>query len=329
MKSGVKNVLLFSLIGMIGLVLSVGITSKAQADSERIVFTAGPAGGGWYGMAGAMGELIKKKSSGVSVTVIPGGGVGNNTVVEKGKAQLGFSSGPLCKAAIDGISPYEEKHPHLKTLLKMGTSDMAIFLIRKDTKINSIGDVKKKKFPLRLVTTRKTSTPALGAVRLLQEYGVSFKDLKDWGGSVTFTNYADAATLISDGHADAIIAVSVPAIIELVRRVEMKWLPPEEAVVESMMKKYGYAKNLVHKGKYLWAHEDAYTVGEPLVLIARDNVTDDMAYLITKSICENPETVRGFGAYYKGFGPENAWQDLGGAMHPGAAKYYREAGYMK
>jgi TRAP transporter TAXI family solute receptor len=329
MQARIKSGLWIALIGVIGIALLMGMTSQVQADTKRIVFSAGPAGGGWYGMAGAMGELIKKASPGTSVTVMPGGGVGNNTVVEKGKALLGFSSGPLVKAAIEGKAPYDKEHPHLKTVLKMGVSDMAIFLVRENTPINTISDLKKKKFPLRLVTTRKTSTPALGAARLLGEYGVSFQDLKDWGGSVTFTNYADAATLISDGHADAIIAVSVPAIVEMVRRVKMKWLPPEEAVVESMMKKYGYAKNLVHKGKYVWAHKDAYTIGEPLVMIIRDNVSDDMAYLITKSICEKPETVRGFGKYYKAFGAKNAWQGLGGPLHPGAAKYYREAGYIK
>ena len=73
-----------------------------------------------------------------------------------------------------------------------------------------------------------------------------------------------------------------------------------------MMKKYGYAKNLVPKGKYLWTHKDAYTIGEPLVMIIRNNVSNDMAYSITKAISEKPDTVRRFGKFYKGFKPETA-----------------------
>ena len=329
MKS--KRIFLVGFAGLAALALVAIPFSGVQAQSElkKLVFTAGPAGGGWYGMGGAVSELIKAKFPGIVATVIPGGGVGNNTVVEKGKAQFGLSSAPLCTAATMGTDPYTSKHTHLTTLTKIGKSDMGIFLVKADVPLNTIADLKKKKFPLRLTTTRKTSTPALAAKRLLKEYGVSFDDLKAWGGSVTFTNYSDAASLIADGHADGLIAVSVPAVRELVRRVKMKWLAPEEAAVESMIKKYGYAKNFVAKGKYAWAVEGGYTIGEPLIIIVRDDVPEKAVYTIMKAIAEKPDTIRAFGIHYKHYDPKTAWKEVGVALHPGAAKFYREAGYMK
>ena len=296
---------------------------------EKLVFTAGPAGGAWYGLAGAVSELIKKKYPDLVVTVIPGGGVGNPSVVDKGKAQLGLSISHLYKSAMTGKDPYTGEHKNIRALLQLGTSDMGIFLVKEDIGLNSIDDVKKKKFPLRLTTTSKASTPALAALRLLGEYGVTFDDLKAWGGSVTFTSYADAASLISDGHADAIIAVSVPAVHELVQKVKMKWLAPEEAIVEKMVEKYGYSKNAVPKGAYPWAAEDSWTIGEPNIIIAATDIPEKVAYTITKAICESPETIRNFGTHYKDFDAKSAWKNLGGPMHPGAEKFFREAGYMK
>jgi len=303
--------------------------AKAQTESKKLVFTAGPAGGGWYGLAGAVGELIKAKFPGMLVTVIPGGGVGNITVVDKGRAQLGLSIAHLYKSAMMGKDPYSSVHKNLKALIKFGVSDMGIFLVKENVPITSIKELKKKKYALRLTTTGKASTPALAAKRLLLEYGITFDDLKSWGGSVTFTSYADAASLIADGHADATITVTVPAIRELVRRIKMRWLDPDEAVVESMVKKYGYAKNVIKKGKYPWATKEGWTIGEPNVIVIRADVPDKVAYKIAQAICEKPETITNFGAHYKGFDPKTAWKDVGGPMHPGAEKFYRDAGYMK
>ncbi|MBW2145771.1 MAG: TAXI family TRAP transporter solute-binding subunit [Deltaproteobacteria bacterium] len=326
-----KPILMVACLGMVSFALLMVPFGSAMAESEvkKLVFTAGPAGGGWYGLAGAISELIKAKFPGMLVTVTPGGGVGNITVVDKGKAQLGLSIAHLYKSAMMGTDPYKSVHKNLKALIKFGVSDMGIFLVKKDVPLTSIEDLKKKKYPLRLTTTGKASTPALAAKRLLQEYGVTFDDLKSWGGSVTFTSYADAASLIADGHADATITVTVPAIRELVRRVKMRWLDPDEAVVESMVGKYGYAKNFINKGKYPWAVKKGWTIGEPNVIIIRADIPDKVAYTIAKAICEKPDTIRNFGAHYKGFDPKTAWKDVGGPLHPGAEKFYRDAGYMK
>jgi len=249
--------------------------------------------------------------------------------VETGKAQLGLSISHLYKSGRDGTDPYTTGTKHVRAVLEVGTSDMAIFLVKKSIPIERIADLKEKRIPLRLTTTTKASTPALGGERLLKEYGISFDDLKAWGGSVTFTTYADAASLITDGHADAIIATTVPAIDELTRSVEMKWLSPEEKVVESMVAKYGYAKNFVEAGKYRWSPKAGWTVGEPNIIVVRDDVAEDVIFTLTRAICEKPEVIRNWGAHHATFDPKTAWKNVGGTLHPGAERYFRGAGLVR
>lgn len=294
-------------------------------EPPKLVYAAGPAGGAWYGLAGAVAELLKSKIPGALVTVMPGGGVGNITLVETGKAQLGISISHLYKSGLDGTDPYAAPTKNVRAVLEIGTSDMAIFLVKKGVPIETIAQIKEKKFPLRLTTTTKASTPALAGERLLKEYGISFDDLKAWGGSVTFTTYTDAASLISDGHADAIIATTVPAIDELTRTVEMKWLSPEEKTVESMVAKYGYAKNQVEGGKYRWAPKTGWTVGEPNIIVGRADLPDDLVYTLAKAICEKPEVIRNWGAHHAAFNPKTASKNVGGPLHPGADRYFKEA----
>jgi TRAP transporter TAXI family solute receptor len=311
--------------------LTVAIVSlpAGAAEPPKLVFAGGPAGGAWYGLAGAVAELLKTRFPGAVVTVMPGGGVGNIQLVETGKAQLGLSISHLYKSGRDGTEPYKAPTKQVRAVLGIGTSDMAIFLVKKSVPLGSIAQLKEKKFPLRLTTTSKASTPALGAERLLSEYGISFDDLKAWGGSVTFTTYSDAQSLITDGHADAIIATTVPAVDELTRSVEMKWLAPEERVVESMVAKYGYAKNQIAGGKYRWAPSAGWTVGEPNIIVARADVAEDVIAALTRAICEKPETIRTWGAHHANFDPQGAWKNLGGPLHPGAERYFRSAGVLK
>ena len=318
---------------LLPVLLVVGVASLSvrteAGEPPKLVFAAGPAGGAWYGLAGGVAEVLKAKIPGALVTVTPGGGVGNVQLVDAGKAQLGLSISHLYKSGRDGTDPYTTSLKRVRAVLEVGTSDMAIFLVKKTVPIETIAQLKEKKFPLRLTTTSKASTPALGAERLLKEYGISFDDLKAWGGSVTFTTYSDAASLIADGHADAIIATTVPAIDELTRTVEMKWLAPEEKVVESLVGKYGYAKNHIQAGKHLWSPKAGWTVGEPNILIAREDIPEDVIFTLTKSICEKPEVITNWGAHHVTFDPKTAWKNVGGPLHPGAERYFKDAGFMK
>jgi uncharacterized protein len=74
------------------------------------------------------------------------------------------------------------------------------------------------------------------------------------------------------------------------------------------------------------------TVGANLgtVLIAHASVDEETAYQITKAIIENVETLKGSNAAWAGFDPSTAMlpETTGIALHPGAARYYREAGMM-
>jgi TRAP-type uncharacterized transport system substrate-binding protein len=67
------------------------------------------------------------------------------------------------------------------------------------------------------------------------------------------------------------------------------------------------------------------------VIIASENMADDMAYLLTKTICESKAEMVEANPSIKPFVPENAWkpENTGIPLHSGAIRYYREKGWMK
>jgi hypothetical protein len=206
---------------------------------------------------------------------------------------------------------------------------MSFFLVKEDNPLKSIDEIKARKIPLRILTSRKGSSPALAAELMLEEHGFSFEDIKKWGGSVGYVSYAEASTLIKDGHADAYIGPMVSAIVELTTLTKMKMLPIKEEVLDRLQQKHQYVKIRLPKQIHYFVKEDTPHMAEAVILVVRKGLDDDVVYKLVKAIAEQPDRIRRIHQTYKDFDPKTAWKDLGGPMHPGAEKFYREKGYMK
>ena len=63
--------------------------------------------------------------------------------------------------------------------------------------------------------------------------------------------------------------------------------------------------------------------------IINKDVPDNIAHAIIKIICENTEELYKINPANKNFLPETGWKNVALPLHPGAEKYYKEAGYMK
>ena len=62
-------------------------------------------------------------------------------------------------------------------------------------------------------------------------------------------------------------------------------------------------------------------------IFARDDSPEQAAYDMAKAIDENHGALKWFIRVYT-YDPKTVWQNFGVPLHPGAEKYYREAGYI-
>jgi len=308
----------------------MGSSSFAQGKLS-LTISSGPIGGDWYSMGGAIGEMIKETFPGAIVTVTTGGALENISKIHAQKADIGFTMAKLYYEALRGIGAYEGKgkQEEIRAVAFLANIPMSFFLVKEDNPLKSIDEIKARKIPLRILTSRKGSSPALAAELMLEEHGFSFEDIKKWGGSVGYVSYAEASTLIKDGHADAYIGPMVSAIVELTTLTTMKMLPIKEEVLDRLQQKHQYVKIRLPKQIHYFVKEDTPHMAEAVILVVRKGLDDDVVYKLVKAIAEQPDRIRRIHQTYKDFDPKTAWKDLGGPMHPGAEKFYREKGYMK
>ena len=102
----------------------------------------------------------------------------------------------------------------------------------------------------------------------------------------------------------------------------------EESVIDMFSKKYGFTASVIPKGTFRGVEEGVPALGFATNLITTDKLPDDVAYEVTKAIAMHKDQITATYKAFEVFKPERAW-DSNIPLHPGAKKFYIEAGYMK
>jgi len=318
------------ILGCLILVLALGVT-PGFAKVKFITITSGPVGGTYYILGGALADLLKDVVPEAKVTVTTGGSLANISKVQGGKADLGFTMDSLVNEARQGIEAYKDKGKHDKVLGLTYICDiyMSLFLLPQDSPIKSIDEIREKKIPIRALTSPRASSPSVAAERMLGAYGITFKDIESWGGKVNFVSYAEASSLLKDGHADIWVGPITPPLLEVTTTKKMKLLPIKQEVLKTLKQEFKYGMAMIPKGYWEFIHEDTPTMTEAIMIIVAKDLPEDVVYNITKSIASHPDVVRNVHRMYKDYDPKKGCEFSGTPMHPGALKYFKEQGICK
>lgn len=311
-----------------------GVTGFAQQPVTLAFATLGQ-GSAWYVYGATMADLLRKAlPAGSQVDVRPfAGGVGNAKLVAKNDTPLGFSFTVTNRWAREGQEAYDAKLENLRALVGGLDTYYLLAVVSKKLGISSLKEIKDRKLPVRLYSQPVGSLGEFGARQLLREYGMSYSDLKAWGGSTTHVNYNIIIDAFKDGRADLLIAVVTPkhpSVTEIATFSDVSFLGLEPDRIRGLAL-LGYAPDTMPAETFKNQPEAVNTVGFPTVLITNTNLPEPIAYTVTKTIIENKEALARGHAALAAFDPKTAWQaeKVGIPLHPGAERAYREKGWMK
>ncbi|HOV37511.1 MAG TPA: TAXI family TRAP transporter solute-binding subunit [Spirochaetales bacterium] len=279
-------------------------------------------------------ELPKGSTIDVQTT---GGGVSAPYLIAQGKADLALGNAAPAKWAVEGIVLGRPKAEGVTALVGgMDAPYIAIIFTDKFVKktgFKSVADIVKAKYPVRVAVKTVGGLGEVACRHVFEINGATYDDIKSWGGSVNHVAPMEIVSMLRDDKADLTID-HIPegqaAITELSMTTSVHFIgmTPEE---QEKLANLGWDKIVMPKGTWKGQETDLLTMSTGIVLLASASLPEDIAYLITKKICENKKTLVDAHAAISVFDPKTAWMPgkVGAPLHPGAVHYFKEMGYMK
>ena len=310
--------------------LTLGAAQVTEAKTTFVTIGTGGITGVYYPTGGAIANMVnaKKDQYGIRATVeATGGSVFNINGVLGGDLEFGIAQSDRQFQAYNGQSEWKDKGPQkdLRSVFSIYPEQITL-LAAVDAKINTVADLKGKRVNL--------GDPGSGnrqnAIDVLEAAGLNYeKDLK-----AESIKASEAAALLQDEKIDAYFyTVGHPngSFKEATAGTRKAKFIPITVVDELLKKTPYYAKSFIPYELYPTAENKANidTIGVQATLITSAKVPDEIVYAITKEVFDRLDDFKKLHPAYAYITKESMLQGLPAPIHPGAMKYFKEAGLIK
>jgi TRAP transporter TAXI family solute receptor len=295
----------------------LGFAGAAGAADMRLM--TGPQGGSWIPLGGQLKDLWEKAVPGTSVQVFPGAGIANVRGVEEGKADAGLANSISTADAMTGREPFKKPHDNVCNVASLYPQYFQ-FVVLADAGINKVSDLKGKS----ITTQQKGNTGEVITRHLLEANGLSYNDVK-----VSFVGYTDSVNQMKDGHAVAFgLNTQAPAgaVMDLASARKIKIFDQAEIYDKMIKINPSYKLITLPKNTYEGQDKDLKVIGFFTHVVVSCKMPADQVYAMTKAIANNTQVLATVAKDIAKLKPAGMAADVGVPFHPGAAKFYKEAG---
>jgi TRAP transporter TAXI family solute receptor len=327
----------FALSIALGLTVAAPFAQAASSSGNlelsqpvTVKFATARAGTSWYGYAGsfrsAMLDGLPKNSS-VNVLNTPMS-IANTKILGKGRADVIMSFPPVVNWAKQGIGPFSKKITDIRGLVGGMDKYYQRITLQKNSKINSLAEIKEKHLPVKIGTASPGSLNEYICRLILKAYGLTYDDIRSYGGSVTRSNLSSLRNLFQDGRIDMIIGLTTeghPSTAQLATAPGEKFLGLNEHAVK-FLEGYGFHPATMPAHLFKGQDKPIKGVGFSTALYASTDMSNAEAYTLTKAIMDHRKLLKKTYGAFKHWTVKNSHQSLGVPLHPGAKTYFEQIG---
>ncbi len=304
--------------------------TSIQAPPMR--FVSGGINGSWVRIAAAIASKVNGCFEEYPVTVSTGGTVSNPYLIQKGEAEIGFTQGVFLSKALSGESPYENPLDHVTSIASLDTT---AFYIIADEKLpeDTLGELIRNHASLRLGTLPQIDASAMMMEIVFQACGLPHPEvIQEPGTDIYIAEGSALFKAYQDHYFDVLIineTVPEPAIRNLMENRGSKIIALDPEVLAKLGEDQAWVPVTIPAGTYAGQSKEVQTLGLRTLLIARDDVPEEAVYYIAKALCENKAFFETVQDSYRSVNVNEIPEHLVIPLHPGAERYYREAGLLQ
>mgnify|MGYP001329994773 CR=1 FL=1 len=312
--------------------LAVAALSVMPAAAQQKFVTIGTGGvtGVYYAAGGAICRLLNKdrKTHGIRCSVeSTGGSAFNINTIKGGELDFGMAQSDVHYLALKGEKSFKEggAFADLRSVFSVHPEPFTV-LARKEAGVTKFEDFKGKRFNI--------GNPGSGTRSSMEEL------LKEMGWKTT--DFSLASELKADEHGPALCdnkidgfyyGVGHPSanIQDPTTSCGAKLVPITGAAVDKLVKENPYyAKASIPGGLYAGNPNPTPTYGVLATMVTSAKVADETVYQLVKAVFENFDEFKKLHPAFAALSAEAMVKDgLSAPLHAGAAKYYKEKGWLK
>ncbi len=317
------------------LALAVLCVSVSALADDFLVFTTGGTTGVYYAFGGEIASLLTGKIDGLEVTAqASGGSKANILAITQGEAELGWTQNDVMSYAYQGTEDFNNQKVETFSAIAAIYPEIVHLVIAKDSGITCVEDLKGKNVGIGAVG----SGVYFNAIQILEIAGLTLNDIIPH-----YLSFSESADSFQNRQVEAFFVVSGfpnASIVDVALKRPVSLLTFEGAQLEELQGRYPYyVTDVIPAGTYNGLDADVAVPAVSAVLVASNNLSEDLVYSITKTLFENKDELTNAKKSY--ISPESAVLGVptsesdaaagvaGGTFHPGAVKYYKEIGVMK
>lgn len=313
----------------LGIAASSGVSATPK-EQRFITIGTGGVTGVYYPTGGAICRLVNKsrKEHGIRCSVeSTGGSIYNLNTIREGELDMGIVQSDWQFHAYNGTSKFSDSgaNKDLRAVFSVHPEPFTV-VARKDANIKTFEDLKGKRVNVGNAGSGQRATMEL----LMSENGWTMDSFK----LASELKPSEQSKALCDNKIDAMVyVVGIPsgAIKEATTSCDSVIVPVSGPAVDKLIADNPYfRKATIPGGMYRGTDKDVSTFGVGATFVTSSNVPEDVIYQVTKAVFENFDSFKRLHPAFENLEKEDMVKDaLSAPLHPGAVKYYKEAGLIK
>ena len=297
------------------------------AHAQEKFFTIGTGGqtGVYYVVGQSICRLVNRSTDLKCTAPSTGGSIANINAIKAGDMEMGVAQSDWQFHAYNGSSEFEgNQFDGLRAVFSVHAEPFNV-IARSDAGIESFDDLKGKRV--------NVGNPGSGQLATMEVV----MDAKGWTmddfSLASQLKPAEQSAALGDNKVDAIIyTVGNPngSIQEATTTVDAKLVPVTGEEIDKLIADNPYyAKATIPGGMYNGNPDDVETFGVKATFVAGADVNEEIVYETVKAVFENFDRFKQLHPAFANLEKEQMISDgLSAPLHPGAERYYKEAGLM-
>ncbi len=310
--------------------VSTMMAPAAIAQEQFITIGTGGVTGVYYPTGGAICRLVNKgrRDHGVRCSVeSTGGSVYNINTIREGELEFGVAQSDWQFHAYNGTSKFADAGPFedLRAVFSVHPEPFTV-VARADAGITNFSDLQGKRVNIGNPGSGQRGTMEV----VLEAMGWTTDDL----ALATELKASEQSSALCDNQIDAMVyTVGHPSgsIQEATTACDSVLVTVDGPVIDALIEENDYYRSAtIPGGMYRGNDADTATFGVGATFVTSATVSDDVVYVLVKAVFDNIDDFRKLHPAFANLDPqEMATAGLSAPLHPGAARYYREQGWIE